>query len=148
MFQKIRANFVPMMVVLFLVGGVAAMFSGNSGNNADPRTNSRVDVSVPELTELALEGEALFNENCAACHGKDAGGSDNGPSLIHTTYNPGHHPDEAFYFAAKNGVRAHHWGFGNMPKVEGIKQSEVTKIIRYIRDLQFANGIVTKPHIM
>ena len=43
--------------------------------------------------------------------------------------------------AAKNGVRQHHWPFGNMPPVEGITDSEISNIIAYVRTVQRANGI-------
>jgi hypothetical protein len=47
----------------------------------------------------------------------------------------------AFVLAAKNGVRAHHWNFGNMPAVEGVTDGDVKMITRYIRELQKENGI-------
>jgi hypothetical protein len=61
--------------------------------------------------------------------------------LIHNFYKPSHHGDEAFYHAALNGAKAHHWKFGNMPPVEGIKRKDVTKIISYIRWLQKSNKL-------
>ena len=51
------------------------------------------------------------------------------------------YPDVAFVRAAKLGVRQHHWRFGNMPPVDGIKDQELASIIFYIRELQRANGI-------
>lgn len=101
-----------------------------------------VSVTVPELTGAALEGEALFQQNCAACHGDNAAGRDGvGPPLVHKIYEPGHHADGAFYLAAQQGVRAHHWPFGNMPPVEDVTQKDVESIIAYVRKLQRANGI-------
>jgi hypothetical protein len=47
----------------------------------------------------------------------------------------------AFQRAAAKGVRAHHWKFGNMPKIDGVKPDEVTQIIGYIRWLQRQAGI-------
>ena len=47
----------------------------------------------------------------------------------------------AFQMAVANGVRAHHWRFGNMPAVEGVTQSDVDKIVAYVRALQRENGI-------
>ncbi|VAW14819.1 Cytochrome c family protein [hydrothermal vent metagenome] len=125
------------------------MFSGGNGAGSDPSNSPRLaNVIIPELSLLAQQGEELFNVNCAACHGDNAGGTDNGPALVHDIYNPGHHPDQAFVRAAITGVRAHHWGFGNMPPVDGITQEEVLVIARYIRELQQANGIATLPHDM
>ena len=67
-------------------------------------------------------GEAKFTATCAACHGN-------------------HHADMAFQRAAENGVRAHHWEFGNMPKIEGVTSGDVEHIIRYVRWLQREAGI-------
>lgn len=101
-----------------------------------------VNVAVPELSGAAAEGKALFDANCAACHGQNAAGKDGfGPPLVHKIYEPGHHADIAFQLAVSNGVRAHHWSFGNMPAVEGVPQSDVEKIVAYIRALQRENGI-------
>lgn len=101
-----------------------------------------VNVIVPELTQAANEGKALYVESCASCHGENAAGiKGKGPTFMHKVYNPGHHGDGAFLIAAKNGVRQHHWRFGNMPPVEGIKSEDVAKIIVYIRELQKANKI-------
>ncbi|WP_417675167.1 cytochrome c [Roseibium sp.] len=101
-----------------------------------------VAVKVPQLTGDALKGEALFNDNCASCHGKNAAGRDgNGPPLIHKIYEPNHHADGAFYLAAMRGVRAHHWTFGDMPPVEGMGQEQVASIVTYVRTLQRENGI-------
>ena len=48
----------------------------------------------------------------------------------------------AFVLAARNGVRAHHWPFGNMPPVEQpLTDGELAAIIAYVRELQRANGI-------
>lgn len=101
-----------------------------------------VEVKVPTLSEKALIGQTTFNENCVACHGNNAVGIDGaGPPLIHIIYEPSHHGDQAFYLAAKIGVRSHHWPFGNMPPVDDITDQEITDITFYIRELQRANGI-------
>lgn len=101
-----------------------------------------VNVTVPELTETAKQGQQLFNANCAQCHGRNAAGQNGvAPPLVHKFYEPSHHGDISFHRAAKFGVRAHHWRFGNMPPVEGIKDDDVSKIVAYVRELQRANGI-------
>lgn len=101
-----------------------------------------VEVKVPDLDEAARLGEQAFNENCASCHGADATGQEGvAPPLVHKIYEPSHHGDQAFFLAAKQGVRAHHWRFGDMPPVEGITDPEIERIVTYIRTLQRANGI-------
>ena len=98
-------------------------------------------IVVPQLSGLAQQGEAEFNENCAACHGINLAGTTQGPTLIHSLYRPGQHGDGAIASAAMNGVRAHHWRFGDMPPVEGITAQKLTVIIANIRAVQQANGV-------
>lgn len=86
-------------------------------------------------------GESAFNAVCAACHGANAAGSEAGPPLVHRIYEPSHHGDYAFEMAVNNGVRAHHWKFGNMPPQPGLTKADVNTIIAYVRELQRANGI-------
>ena len=101
-----------------------------------------VQVAVPELPPAAREGQAVFRANCATCHGDIAEGREGlGPPLVHKIYEPGHHSDGSFYLAAAQGVRAHHWPFGDMPPVSDVSQDDVSKIVAYVRTLQRANGI-------
>jgi mono/diheme cytochrome c family protein len=86
-------------------------------------------------------GETKFNASCVACHGKQAAGTDHGPPLVHKIYEPNHHGDPAFQRAAANGVKAHHWEFGNMPKIEGVNSDDVDQIVKYVRWLQRQAGI-------
>jgi mono/diheme cytochrome c family protein len=94
----------------------------------------------PAPAELA-EGERLFEQSCARCHGRQAVGTDTGPPLIHIVYEPNHHGDVAFQRAAKFGVPAHHWTFGNMPPVPEVDEAAVERITAYVRWLQRAAGI-------
>jgi mono/diheme cytochrome c family protein len=101
------------------------------------------NVLMPEtLSQNAQIGQLAFEAKCAACHGVNAAGKDRiAPPLIHIIYEPNHHGAEAFQRAAAEGVRGHHWPFGNMPPVEGVTRGDVAMIIAYIRELQRANGI-------
>ncbi len=100
------------------------------------------EVTVPQLTNIQMQGETAFKTNCASCHGVNAAGKDGfGPPLVHRIYEPSHHGDMAFVLAVKQGVRAHHWKFGNMPPVAGVSDPEIQAIIAYVRALQRANGI-------
>lgn len=100
------------------------------------------EVEVPNLSPVASLGERLFIDNCAACHNTNAVGWEGlGPPLVHKIYEPSHHGDEAFQLAVKNGVRAHHWTFGDMASIEGLKRTDVEYIVMYVRELQRANGI-------
>ncbi len=118
----------PMILLLALAGAA----------QAEPL----VEVTVPDLSPDEAVGKALFDANCAACHGENAAGSsEKGPPLVHPIYEPGHHGDIAFYHAALNGSRAHHWRFGDMPPVAGIAEADIAAIVTYVRALQRANGI-------
>jgi len=97
-------------------------------------------ASGPVPTEFQV-GETIFNANCAACHGKQAVGTDHGPPFVHRIYEPNHHGDQAFQRAAANGVQAHHWQFGNMPKIESVTPGDVDQIVKYVRWLQRQAGI-------
>jgi len=119
---------------------LAVWYAQRPGGYGSGETNLAT-LTIPDLTEAQATGKALFDGNCAACHGANAAGSDQGPPLVHRIYEPGHHGDMAFVLAARQGVRAHHWHFGNMPAVEGVTDEDVAKITAYVRALQRANGI-------
>lgn len=95
-------------------------------------------ASVPAEMQ---KGEAKFKAFCARCHGERGVGTALGPPLVHKIYEPNHHGDAAFQRAAATGVRAHHWSFGDMPKIEGVTPADVTEIIAYVRWLQRQAGI-------
>jgi mono/diheme cytochrome c family protein len=117
-----------LFALFFLPGGIAA---------ADEQSVSG-GTGVPMEFE---EGEGLFKLNCASCHGVKGVGTDKGPPLVNKIYEPGHHSDMSFYLAVMRGVRAHHWRFGDMPSVEGLREKEVGSIILYVRFLQRLAGI-------
>lgn len=95
-------------------------------------------ASVPAETQA---GAAKFKASCARCHGDQGDGTSHGPPLVHKIYEPSHHGDASFQLAVANGVRAHHWQFGNMPKIEGVSPQDVNEIVQYVRWLQHEAGI-------
>ncbi len=137
-------------VVIVAVGAAAlAVFSQDPAHAPMEQARSApaegaaiVQVTVPPLEGRAAMGELAFNAKCAACHGENAAGRQGkGPPLIHKYYEPSHHGDMAFRLAPQQGVRAHHWKFGNMPPVEGLTEADIGAIIAYVRTVQKANGI-------
>lgn len=106
-----------------------------------PGKSTMVSVTVPELSPIATAGQKAFADNCAACHGPNAGGTDQGPPLIHRWYRPDHHADIAFTLAARRGVAQHHWTFGNMPPQPQVGDRSMQQIITFVRELQQANDV-------
>jgi mono/diheme cytochrome c family protein len=141
----------------FLVAVTAAFLAANCGGansskgpprgepeataGQAPPEGAAPDAGSATPPPQLAEGERLFDANCAACHGPRGTGTDHGPPLVHIIYEPNHHSDAAFQLAAKNGVRAHHWTFGDMPPVPGVTSEQVTEIVAYVRWLQRQAGI-------
>ena len=93
--EKRKNNIVPILIVGVLLGGVAVLFKrSDSGGRQTTKT-----VMVPQLSVAGQQGEKLFNANCAECHGKNAGGTNKGPTFLHRVYHPNHHADGAFVIA-------------------------------------------------
>ena len=132
-----KKKIAPLLIIAMLIGGLFVMFSGGSGK----RISVGIDVKMPALSPVATSGQQIFKLNCSRCHGEQAGGTVQGPPLIHKYYEPNHHGDGAFHRAATMGVRAHHWRFGNMPPIRTVTTQDVDKIIAFVREVQKANGI-------
>ena len=99
----------------------------------------------PTPATTIASGKALFDANCAACHGPNGSGSAIGPPLVHVIYEPNHHPDQSFQNAVQNGVRAHHWNFGDMAPLPLVTAQQVEQITCYIRSAQHQSGIAPEP---
>ena len=124
--------------------GVFFLGCSENGSNAQssPASSPTIQAKGAKLLPPELEkGKAKFNSFCSRCHGPQGQGTNNGPPLVHKIYEPNHHADMAFQRAAAQGVRAHHWKFGNMPKIDGVVPEDVSQIIAYIRWLQRQAGI-------
>lgn len=119
--------------VLLTLGATPAC----SQNGGEPKLTGTVASAPAELRN----GEQKFNANCSACHGAGGVGTAQGPPLVHKVYEPNHHGDAAFQRAAANGVKAHHWQFGDMPKITTVVPDDVDHIVKYVRWLQKQAGI-------
>lgn len=119
------------------VGFAAQMNHGAAGPS--PITTLIKSPSVPFRYALGMSD---FRSKCSSCHGLWAEGvAKTGPPLVHRFYEPSHHDDAAFYRAARNGTKQHHWSYGDMPPVEDISQQQIANIIQFIRWWQQQNGI-------
>jgi mono/diheme cytochrome c family protein len=119
--------------------GVLSLIVAGCGGG-DDQTARRL-ASLPPTPAEHRAGEQLYDRNCAPCHGDNARGTDKGPPLAHRVYEPGHHSDQAFFLAARNGVAAHHWRFGNMPAQPQVSQAQVAAIVAYVRWVQREAGV-------
>ena len=119
-----RASFVAVGLLLLVAGCVVG-------------SEVAIEPQDPELVEAGAE---LYAAHCAECHGSDLQGTDQGPSHLSIIYEPNHHADGAFLFAVQNGVRAHHWDFGDMLPIEGLNPEEVEAIIAFVRERQRVEG--------
>ncbi len=138
-------------VLLFSIAGTACS-AEPEGQSASPSPAPAPAPPIDErqvlLREIAAtsppelaQGKTLFAQNCSVCHGPAGDGTTQGPPLVDIIYEPNHHADAAFVLAARNGVRAHHWRFGDMAPVPNVTDSMVLEIVGYIRWLQRQVGI-------
>ena len=132
-----RRTVVLVVVVAFLIAAC---------NSTSDSTTSASDTGIaPQDPELVEIGAALYQANCAECHGTDLRGTDRGPSHLSIVYEPNHHGDAAFLLAIQRGTPAHHWPFGDMEPVEGLTEDDTTAIIAYVREQQRLHGFESYP---
>jgi hypothetical protein len=125
--QVMKPWSMPQAAKSIIIGLCSLFFLGCSENGSNAQSSP---ASSPTILSSA-----------AKPHGPQGKGTNNGPPLVHKIYEPNHHADMAFQRAAAQGVRAHHWKFGNMPKIDGVVPEDVSQIIAYIRWLQRQAGI-------
>ncbi len=129
--------YVPAIVRAVSVALLAATLLAVAGCGSDgPEGNSSAGAET---------GASLYAANCASCHGQDLRGTEKGPSHLSVVYEPNHHPDESFQRAIEQGVRAHHWNFGNMQPVPGLDPAQIAAIVAFIRDTQDREGFEKYP---
>ena len=128
-----KTTFAALAIALVMALSAAGCASGDGANG---RGESAAGVE-PD----ADKGAALFAASCALCHGERGVGTQTGPPLVHQTYEPGHHSDDSFRNAMKNGVVSHHWNFGNMPARPELSDGDIEDIIAYVRAIQREAGI-------
>lgn len=143
-----RKGLLAVGVIVALAAGYYIFLVPDGGSSTEqlatkPEGTAIVNVEIPaELSGTAKIGEMAFNAKCVVCHGANGEGRKGvAPPLVHKIYEPNHHGDTAFFRATQNGVRSHHWPFGDMPPVEGLTRADVSNIVAYIRELQRENGI-------
>lgn len=106
--------------------------------------NYNQPVQTPLDTEAVLtQGNRLFAQHCAQCHGKEAAGDANWrvrgsdgkfpPPPLNGTGHAWHHPTEVLIEVIKYGSPG---GQGNMPAFEGrLKDEEIIAVIEWFKSL-------------
>lgn len=134
--NSMSKTYIAAAVIAALIGGY--WWASQPPAETKPQASG---VAAPVLTSEGESGRRAYEKSCVACHGVNGAGTEHGPPLIHKFYEPSHHGDASFLLAARNGVRAHHWRFGDMPPVQGVTDEDVSIIVVYVREVQRANGI-------
>jgi len=96
---------------------------------------SRTEANAGGSAALG-RGHEVYAEKCSSCQGIDLRGTERGPSHLSIVYEPDHHSDESFRRAILDGVPQHHWTFGAMPAIGGVRDADVTAVIAYVRAVQ------------
>ncbi|MBI2241467.1 MAG: cytochrome c [Magnetospirillum gryphiswaldense] len=144
--KGLLAHLPKLLVVGIVLGGVGLLVSNMLAPSRE--RGGTPELRQPDLSRTAVAGKRAFDATCAECHGASGSGTDKAPPLIHRIYNPGHHGDESFFRAVQNGVRRHHWNFGDMPPQPKVTEKQAEEIIAYVREIQVANGIRWEEHRM
>lgn len=136
--EKIKTNSLPMLIVFTIM--VLLLMGAAMANEALVEKSANMPAAPKVPFQYAL-GMQHYGKMCASCHGNWGEGSKQGPPLMHPFYKPSHHADAAFYRAALQGVKAHHWRFGDMPPIKEVTQKDLDTIIPFIRWLQREKGV-------
>ena len=92
----------------------------------------------PLLAQQSLS-QALFQKNCAGCHGDDARGSAKAPGLAMNQRVAGQTPEELSAFIAQGNIA------GGMPSFADLSAADRAALAKYLRRLNV--GIIVRPPI-
>ncbi len=123
------------MMKYFLITTLVVLVAGCKTQTAE-EFRERNHLPGPDFVADATQGRTLYSTNCSSCHGTTGSGTKNGPPLIHKIYDSSHHADIAFHWAVRDGVKPHHWNFGEMPKIPNLSPDATGHIIAYVRNEQ------------
>ena len=129
-------------LIVFMVVAVVGFGTDEPGTGDGGGAGTGFPIQDPDLVAM---GEPLYQASCATCHGDNLRGTAVGPSHLSIVYEPNHHGDAAFYFAARDGVKQHHWPFGDMAPVPGLSDKDLEAIVAYVRENQRIFGFEPYP---
>src|SRR5829696_2932394 len=120
-----------------IVAGIVLLFQARLSAEAAAAVDPAAGPASLDPVAV-VRGEALFSQNCAACHG--AGGRGDGPSAASLTRPPadltsGHalmHSDDDYDYWIENGIQG-----TDMPAFgDKLKDGEIRDVVAYVRSLQ------------
>jgi mono/diheme cytochrome c family protein len=115
--------------ILLLLAGAALLLAADGGwMHKVPDFERRRVNPMAENAEAAAAGKMLFADNCAKCHGENAGGKHNRPSL--RSERVSHATDGELAWILKNGS-----AWKGMPSWSSLPEPERWQIITYLRSL-------------
>ncbi|MEG3637629.1 c-type cytochrome [Magnetococcus sp. PR-3] len=141
--NKSGHSYSGLMLMMLVIGGIFLALYGGPQEMFHREGEEFIIKQIPPkvVPQVFQPGQALFQSNCIDCHGRWAEGTNQGPPLIHPYYKPSHHANFTFNRAVKQGVKSHHWSFGDMPPQPHMSIHQVEQIILFIRWWQRQNGI-------
>jgi len=116
------------VLVLFALSTVALMAADGSWLRRVPAADRQRINPYAGDPQAAAAGKLLFAENCAKCHGNDAGGRHGRPSL--RSERVAHATDGELAWLLRNGSLAR-----GMPSWSSLPEPERWQIIAFIRTL-------------
>lgn len=88
-----------------------------------------------DVSAAAVDGRAVFDLHCAACHGVDGRGT---VDLTAPVFGPGQLSDADAADAVRTGAPQQHANAGPMPAFPQLSDAEIDAVIAHLRDLQDA----------
>ncbi|EPX87021.1 c-type cytochrome [Salipiger mucosus] len=135
------------MTKIWMIAGTAALLTGLAGLTAAQMKAEPVPGLLPyEDTARVARGEALYEQNCASCHGTDLAGEPDWRERDAAGYLPApphdetghtwHHPDEMLVEIVTRGTeamvggdyRSNMMGFG-----ETMTEDQILDVLAYIK---------------
>jgi mono/diheme cytochrome c family protein len=90
------------------------------------RWQTRESKAIGRSDAVVAQGRSFFVKSCAHCHGKDADGGEDAPSLQKITISPAH-----MTLVLQNGIK------GDMPSfAKKYSDADIQKIVAYLQTLK------------
>jgi mono/diheme cytochrome c family protein len=119
-------------VIAFACGLAAASTLVGCG----PDRGEVTGTSAPNATD----GEQVYSDYCAACHGADFEGTTQGPSHLDPAFDPELTTDADYEAAIREGAETEDFEFVRMPPIRSLDDQQIADVIAYIRRVQEERG--------